>query len=231
MANFKLRAQAIQLRLEGYTYGQIKRELNLSKSTLSDWLKDLQLTEEQLKKLNKSKLVSRDIAIERFRETFRNKRLTRLQKILKEQISATLPLTEKELFIAGLFLYWGEGSKQHGQVLISNTNPKVIQFAFYWMINALKVPKEKIKIALHLYKDMDVKKEMSYWSTSLGIPLDQFRGPYFKKTNREGLTYKSFGHGTCNIFVSRTVLSEMIAMSIKAISDFYGEKSDLFWYN
>ncbi|MBI4037184.1 helix-turn-helix domain-containing protein [Candidatus Daviesbacteria bacterium] len=231
MAKAVLRQKATKLRLQGYTYGQIKRELNLAKSTLSDWLKNLPLPENTLKQLSKNRKISRDIRIERFRQTCKKSWISRLSQILESQGEEILPLTVKELFLAGVFLYWGEGSKQRGVVTISNTDPRVIKFALYWMIKALKVPKERIRIRLHLYSDMNLKEETDFWSQVLDIPHSQFKSPYVKKTTRKGLTYKSFGHGTCNIMYFSVTLSEKIAMTIKAVSEFYGEKSELFWYN
>ncbi len=142
-----------------------------------------------------------------------------------------MPLTKKELFLAGLFLYWGEGDKKSGRVCISNTDPRIVKFALYWMINVLKIPRKKIKVGLHLYKDMSVEESINFWSKHLNIPKQQFNKPYIKSTNRAGLTYKSFGHGTCKLYVGSVVLSEMMAMSIKAISDQYGDKDEIFWYN
>ncbi|MDO8570012.1 MAG: hypothetical protein Q7R97_00310 [Candidatus Daviesbacteria bacterium] len=231
MSKILLREQAIKLRQQGQTYGQIKRALSAPKSTLSDWLRNLPLTDEQEKLLCKNKSLSRDLGREKFIKTFQKKKLTRLTKVFEDQKTWLLPLSEKELFVAGLFLYWGEGSKQHGQVSVSNTDPKVLMFAIYWMMNALEVPKERIKIGLHLYKDMDIEKEIDFWSRTLVIPKTQFNKPYIKKTNREDLTYKGYGHGTCNLRCGTVVLSEKIAMSIKAISNCYGLKNDLFWYN
>lgn len=231
MANKLLRAEAIKLRLRGYTYTRIKKELGLSKSTLSDWLKNLPLTEAQLTLLAKNRSISEEGRIERFRQTSQNKRILKLTKIFEEQELKLLPLSEKELYIAGLFLYWGEGSKGRGRVSISNTDPRVILFALYWMNKILNIPKEKIKILLHLYSDMDIEKETAFWSDTLKIPVEQFSSPYIKKTTREGLSYKGFGHGTCNLIYFDAALAEEIAMSIKAVAGFYGAKSDLFWYN
>lgn len=231
MAKPLLRKQAILLRLRGNTYGQIKRELGLSKSTLSDWLRNLPLTQKQQEALIKNKLRSKDIAIERYRLTRQKQRLERLERVFQLQKDELLPLSEKELLIAGLFLYWGEGSKHHGHVSISNTDPRIIKFAIHWMINALKIPKEKLRIGLHLYKDMDISKQIEFWSNELSISKEQFNKPYIKKTNREGLTYKSFGHGTCNLYWSSVVLSERIVMSLKAVAEYCGAKSELFWYN
>lgn len=231
MAKFLLRKQAIELRLQGHTYSQIKDELGLAKSTLSDWLKNLPLTKDQFNLLLKNRDLSKDLQIERFRQTAKNKREQRFKKTLLKQREDLLPLSKKELFIAGIFLYWGEGSKQRGRVCISNTNPQVIQFALYWMTNVLEIPVEKLRILLHLYNDMDVIEETNFWSGSLGIDKKQFCPPYIKKSTRQSLSYKSFGHGTCNLMVFNTELSEKIAMSIKAIADVYGEKSESLWYN
>lgn len=231
MAHTLLREKAIQLRLQGYTYGQIKRELGLPKGTLSYWLHKYPLGEQSLQKLSKSRAQARDIARERYRNTVRERRLKKLKAVYEIQKNSILPLSEKELLIAGLFLYWGEGAKGRGIVSISNTDPKVAKFAFFWMTQILRVPISKIKVGLHIYKDMDVEETIKFWSKVLNLPKEQFNKPYIKKTNREGLTYKSFGHGTCKIEYYSVSLCEQIAMSIKAVSDMYGAKNDLFWYN
>lgn len=231
MALLLLRKKAIALRLKGYTYSQIKRELGVQKSTLSDWLRMLSLTEEQLNKLAENKERAEDIRRERYRITRQKQRLMRLQHIYSIQEKEVTPLSKRELFLMGLLLYWGEGEKSHGVISISNSDPKIIKFAFYWMVECLKIPKSKIKIQLHIYKDMNIKESINFWVKKIGVRKDQFKKPYIKKTNREGLTYKSFDHGTCKLYFWNVELSEKIAMSIKVISDTYGAKNDVFWYN
>lgn len=231
MAKPLIREEAIQLRLKGFTYSQIKRELNVQKSTLSNWLKNISLTEEQLNSLASNKERAEDIRKEKYRKTRQNKKLNRLGSVYAQQIKELLPLSKKELFLIGVFLYWGEGEKTHGKISVSNSNPKVIQFTLYWMIHALGVPKEKIRVNLHLYKDMNIAESITYWSKALGLPKEQFRKPYIKDSNRLGLTYKSFGRGTCRLYFGSVELSEKIAMAIKAISDSYGVKDSLYWYN
>jgi hypothetical protein len=231
MSKIILREEAIKLRSKGFTYGQIRRKLGVAKSTLSGWLKNFPLSETQQEKLSQNKKHSRDVAREKYIITRKNQRLNKLKNIYNEQVERLLPLSEKELFLAGAFLYWGEGAKRHGIISISNTDPRVIKFALYWMVKVLKIPKDKIRVGLHLYKDMNVKQSIDYWSKTLSIPTGQFNRPYIKKTNRQGLTYKSFGHGTCLLYHGSVVLSEKVAMSVKALSDFYGAKDEVFWYN
>ena len=231
MAKTALREQAIKLRLQGYTYSQIKQQLGLQKSTLSNWLKNTPLSPEQFELLSKNRSLSKDIRIENYRKTMINKRLEIYKNVFKKQSKKLLPLSKKELLVAGLFLYWGEGEKLHGRVGISNTNPLVIQFAKYWFTKILGVPKSKLAIRLHLYEDMDIDLSTEFWSQLLKISKDQFKTPYIKKSKRSGISYKSYGYGTCNLMCHKVALSEKIAMSIKAIAESCGAKSNLFWYN
>ena len=151
------------------------------------------------------------------------KREMRLSEVYNKEKKKLLPLSKRELFLAGLFLYWGEGTKANkGELVISNTDPKVITFSLHWFIKILKVPKKKIKILVHLYKDMNIEKELQFWSELTKIPLSQFRKPYIKKTYSKSVTYKgAFGHGTCNIRIADTRLLEKVLMTIKAMGDYY----------
>ena len=132
------------------------------------------------------------------------------------------PLTKKEHYLAGLFLYWGEGGKtQRFSISLSNTDPRMINFFIDWIEKHFSVSKRKIVARLHLYKDMNIKKEIHYWSKKLKLNKDQFRKPYIKTTTLRGLTYKTLGHGTCNVFLNNRDISEKVFMGMKALADRY----------
>jgi transposase len=217
MARFKDREKALVLRKQGKSYSQIKKILGLSKGTLSVWLRKYPLSKQCIRELRDWN----EQRIEKYRETMRKKRQTRLDRTYDEQKKIVLPLTKREFFIAGLMLYWGEGKKSKPTALsISNTDPSVIKFFIKWLNNCLLVPKEKIKIQLHLYNDMKVKKEIRYWSQTLKLPLKQFNRPYIKETSCQRINHKgTFGHGTCNAEINSVLLAEKILMSLKVISD------------
>ena len=85
-------------------------------------------------------------------------------------------------------------------------------------LDLVGIKKEKIKISLHLYCDMDIKESIEFWVKELDIPINQFRKPYIKKSPQSNITYKAgFGHGTCNIIVENRDLSECVKMSLKYI--------------
>lgn len=215
-ARAKERIRALELREQGKSYSQIKGELGVSKSSLSLWLRHLPLSKERVRELRDTN----EQRIEKFRNTMAAKVQKRLEEVYSREQKRLLPLSNKELLIAGLFLYWGEGTKtQRFQIGVSNTNPKVIQFSIFWLKKVFNVDPAKIKVKLHLYSDMDEDSEKRHWSKLLNIPLTQFKKPYVKSTTLRGLTFKGFGHGTCNIEVNGRDLHETIMQGLDVIVD------------
>lgn len=225
MSRVRLRRQAISLRQKGKTYSEIRKELAVPKSTLSNWLNSYPLTAAQLILLKKKIEYKRQIAIEKTRLVKLKKREQRLKQAYHEQKLIWSSLTQRELEIAGIFLYWGEGSKyMKGSLSLNNTDPKVLKFTLYWLVKGLHVPEEKIKVFLHLYSDMNKEEEMLFWSDQLKIPLSQFSKPYIKESKRIEIDQKGFGHGTCGLSVNDIRLKERVMMAINAIADTYSEK-------
>lgn len=220
MARFKDREKALELRKLGLSYSQIKETLEVSKSTLSIWLRNYPLSRERINELR----ARSERRIERFRETMRAKREKRLLQFYLEEKNKILPLSKRDLFIAGLFLYWGEGSKRiDSRLVMSNTDPAVIKFFIKWAIESLGVPSDKFRVGLQLYSDMNVDKEVQYWSNILNIPRSQFIKPYIKRSVQIRINHKgAFGRGTCNISIYGTRMAERLLMGIKTVSDSYG---------
>lgn len=219
MARLLEHQKALALRKSGKSYSQIKQLLGISKSTLNGWLKSYPLTRADLDRL----CYKNEIKIEKYRQTMQNKRNKRLDDVYASQKKNISFLTDREIFIAGLFLYWGEGSKtKNSSICVSNTNPSIIKFFILWATKTLNVPRDKFRIIVHLYENMNIKKELNYWSKLLEIPLNQFYKPYIKKNNNPKLIHKgSHEHGTCNISVNGVNLAEHILMAIKFLEDSY----------
>jgi len=52
----RLKEEAIKLRKKGFSYSEIKKEMDVSKSTLSLWCRDVAISEDQALRLYKRKL-------------------------------------------------------------------------------------------------------------------------------------------------------------------------------
>lgn len=218
MAKSKERRKAIKLRGEGKSYSEIKQQIKVSKSSLSLWLRNIPLSKKQLRRIESK----REKTIEKYRETMRLKRQKKLRRYYDNQFKKWIPLSDREIFIAGLFLYSGEGDKtKRSTISLANTDPSVIKFTLLWIIKSLEVSPKKIKVQLQLYSDMNVEKETSFWKKELKNKNLKFLKPYIKKTKRIDIDHKGYGHGTCTMFVHDTVLKENVMMALEAIYDNY----------
>jgi len=207
--------KALVMRQKGMSYSQIKEKLKVSKSTLSNWLNDMPLSEKRIKELRDNN----PIRIERYRNTMRAKKDARLEEVYKKVSKDIGIISKRDLFIAGLFLYWGEGTKaQNSLVALTNTNPNMLIFFMKWL-KLFGVENKDLKVKLHLYSDMDIKQSLDFWSKKLKIPVSQFHKLYIKKTDLKSITYKNgFGKGTCSVILGSRDLWEYITMSLKYIS-------------
>jgi hypothetical protein len=207
--------KAIAMRQKGMSYSQIKEKIKISKSTLSIWLSEMPLSEKRIMELRDNS----PIRIEKYRNTMRAKKDVRLEEVYKKVSKEIGNFSKRDLFIAGLFLYWGEGTKaQNSLVALTNTNPAMLKLFIKWL-KLFGVENKDLKVNLHLYKDMNIKATLDFWSKELKIPLSQFHKPYIKKTDLKSITYKNgFGKGTCSVILGSRDLWEYIMMSIKYIS-------------
>ncbi|MFH1854995.1 MAG: hypothetical protein ABH810_01125 [bacterium] len=222
--NSQLREQAINLRLkEELSYSEIRKKLGVPKSTLSYWLRDFCLPEGKIKELRERGWKKGEAGRERFRTAMREKRKLEDQKVYDEYRIKFSRVSKDLFFIAGLMLYSAEGKKtSYAGLYLGNTDPKIVNFFVKWMVEFLEVPKEKIKAALHLYENMDIKKEKEFWEKELGFKDDQFYKTQIRKLRKSSFSYKdSYRHGTCSLYVGGVEKRRKVMMAISAFLDGY----------
>lgn len=209
---------ALTLRKQGKSYSQIKNELTIPKSTLSYWLRDYPLSQKRINELRDNN----EARIEKFKKTMLVKREKKLNTIYQSEKRRIKSLSKRELLMAGLALYWGEGSKADwSKVAITNTDPMVLKFFIYWLKKIYKIDAKVLKVSLQLYNDMDIAGEINFWSMTLKIPKPQFIKPYIKTTNSDRINHKgAHGHGTCTIVFYSVTLKEKIMMQLKLLTEF-----------
>lgn len=183
MAKSELRIKARILRQNGLGIKTIARKLFVSSSTVSLWCRDIELTKDQIKELER-----------RQHDPFYGKRLSyvkkqqkiRIDKIQKLKFSGIRDvgkLSNRELFLSGVSLYWAEGFKKDNQVGFANSDPIMIRFFIKWLIECCGVEKDRLKFRLGVnesYKNK-VNEIQSFWQTSLGIKESQFQKPFLQK--------------------------------------------------
>ncbi len=216
MAKKLEKQKAVLLRRNGYSYSMIKEKLGISKSTLSEWLSGIPLSEERIKELRDNS----SIRIEKYRNTMNKKREYKSELVYKNIKERLGSLSDRDLLISGFFLYWGEGSKTKSySIALTNTNPKMLIFFIKWL-TYFNVPKSKLRVKLHLYSDMKIEEQIYFWSKTLNIPIVQFRNSYIKETKISSITYKNgFGHGTCSVIVEDKEIASQVLIGLEYIQD------------
>lgn len=222
--NSQLREQAIKLRTEkDFSYSEIRKRLGVPKSTLSYWLREFPLSEERILELRRQGWKKGEAARERFRATMRKKQEEKCRQAYERYKKKLAKLSEDAFFVAGLMLYLGEGNKSHyAQISLSNTDSKIIKFFIQWLIDFFGVAKKEMKAELHLYENMDIKKEQKFWQKELGFRKNQFYKTQIRKLQKSSFSYKgSYRHGTCQIYFPGVEKKRELMMAIQAFLDKY----------
>ena len=121
--------EAIKLRKKGLSYRKIEGELNIPRSTLSNWLKNKNWSRDLKNKLNKKNNQDYSERIKKLAIINKKKNEERRQKWRESAKNEFARLAKNKLFIAGAMIYDGEGDKtaRNGLVRIGNTNPQMIR--------------------------------------------------------------------------------------------------------
>lgn len=203
--DFAKKIQAVTLRENGLSYSEIKKSIPVSKSTLSNWLKDIELTSDQRNRLNKLQATAYLGA-----KKLQAKAIAHHKEIREAAKKEALNWINNPLFTAGLMLYWAEGDKRTGYVQFSNSDPEMIKLIMKWFREFCKVPETKFRIGLFVHSLHIREDYLPFWSEITGLPLSQFNRPYIKPTifsNRKNKLYE----GTCVIKIhSRDLMSRIL---------------------
>lgn len=188
--------QAIMLRKQGWSYNVIIDRLGVSKSTLSAWLQNVPYTPNKstLKRIKNGPAKSAD-----------TRRKIRLDKIAQIHTAAAIGLgkiSQRDLWMAGIGIYIGEGSKKFEEVRIVNSNPMVIRIAVLWLREICMVPKDNLQLRLYAYPDTNIEKAKKFWQQTTGLPMSAFAKTHIdERTNKKAKKWSVLPHGTLHIVV------------------------------
>lgn len=206
----EIRVEAIKLRKKGWSYPRIQKVFNVSRSTLSLWLRDVRLTQRQINKLvNNSRSV-----LYREAKARQKRRIELTKQIINRAKDEYRMLERSTLFIAGLMLYWAEGAKTLERVKFTNSDPAMISFMMRWFRNFCQVPERRFRIGLHIH-ELHCRKDIEkFWSRIVRIPLNQFHKTYIKPTSLKHRK-KPLYNGTCSVSISdRNLFRKMLGWQI-----------------
>ncbi len=195
----KLHAKAIarRLREEGHSYTHIVKSVGVSKSTLGIWLADIPFTPNALtiERIGKARAASGEAKNKLKRES------TELAKTeAKEELGT---VSQRDLFMLGLGVYIGEGTKVNSSVCVVNADHRIIRLSINWFISIFGVDKKNFRIRLHLYPDCNEEESRNFWSQHTGIPENQFMKSIFdRRSDKKAIKSGKLPHGTADLRIN-----------------------------
>lgn len=191
-----LRLRAVHLRQQGWSYNVIEQRLGVSKSTLSHWLREIPYTP-NAKMIDRINEGLRKSVL--FKHKQRLKSIADARSIAKREIGK---LSQRDLFLLGLGIYIGEGSKLYEEVRVINANPEVIRLAVKWFREICKIPLANFGLVIHIYPDNSKKAALKYWSKVSGVPVSQFGKMQIDiRTNKSRKKHRMLPYGTAHLKV------------------------------
>jgi len=179
----KDKKRAIDLRLKGKTYNEIRASIpNLSKSTISGWLKNIKFSLDQGQNLEKHIKEVKNIAREKSNLKRNEKRRIRIQEILENAKEEYLLLSKNPFFLICLSLYWAEGNKKTEHFQFTNSDPCAIKAIMRWLRKICKISEDEIKIRLYTHKIFLNENYEKFWSEITAIPISNFQKTIYKDT-------------------------------------------------
>jgi predicted transcriptional regulator len=225
MAKSRERLLARELRKKGESIREIAKTLGISRGSSSLWCRDIVLTQEQLDILvekdklggARGRIVAAELAKKR-----KNERVFCNKKVGFEKIGE---ISQRELFLIGIALYWAEGSKgiRSERFVFVNSDPKMIVIMIRWLKDCIHVEPDDIvcRVGINEAHKERITEVQNYWSNMTGIPLSQFRTTSFKKVVNKKVYENFYEHyGTLDLLVKKcTKLFYEIIGSIDGMSD------------
>lgn len=131
-------------------------------------------------------------------------------------------LSQRDLFMLGIALYWGEGYKSGNEECgLTNSNAGIIRIFIVWLnkIYGIHAHDLILRVSVNQIHQKRIRTIENYWSEVTKIPLPQFTTASFIKTKSHKLYKNQNEHfGTLRVKVRRgTALRRRILGSLEEI--------------
>lgn len=162
-----------ELRLAGLSYGEILELIPVPKGTLAGWCRDIELTSEQvaaIKDRRGPRAGPRDTQWRRREE---------IARIEAQAVAEAEYLIRDPFWVAGVVLYWGEGSKTQRELSMANSDPAALRLFIAWTRRFLE-PQAEFTLKLNLHAGNDEHGARRYWRDQLRLENATFYKTFIK---------------------------------------------------
>lgn len=217
IAKTEERELARKLRHEGESVRRIAKRLGVAYSSVSQWCRDIVLTDEQNEVL---RMRAESPRRENLRKAVKNMRAVyekRRQFYRDQGMSRVKKFSDRDFLMLGLGLYIGDGSKD-GLCSFANANVAIQRFMLSWFEMHFDVTRDRFRghVILHEAYRSEIDTVLAEWSHELGMPIEAFTKPSFVATRIEPkFTERGAYKGTLHLTVSKSgaIRHEILGMA------------------
>lgn len=219
----KYKERAIALSKEGKTYSEILTEIPVAKSTIGLWLQEVHLAKKQKQQITEKKKAAA-LRGALARKTDRIRRAKIIHESSKKEISK---ISNRELWLIGIALYWAEGSKEKERrpssgTRFMNSDYRMIQVFLLWLKKCVGLSESEIYFELHLHENHEYRVEVvkAFWAKISNMPIEKFQTIRYKRNKPKTKRYNTgdLYYGCLQVRVkASSILSRKIAGWIEGI--------------
>lgn len=207
--------QALQFRKRGFTLEEIARICEVSKGTVSKWLKNNVISAEVTKKNKKRAGVENVKRLQLMSKARGRERTLRYKEIELSAETEYKHYKKDPQFIAGLTAYMAVGDLTHPRsIRLSSSRIFLHQSFISFAVEYLGVPKTKIKLWLLLYPSHTEETCMRKWHRATKVPYSQFHHNQIIKAAKT----KSLHPGVGNTVIGNTAAKKKLIRWIELLT-------------
>ena len=214
--NSEQRQKARELRGQGLTTTQISQELKVSKSSVSLWVRDIELSKKQVESIQLLNPIFN-------RQLGGGKVKADKARDLRLQYQEEGKLKAKEsnlLHQAACMLYWAEGAKSKNQCRFTNSDVNMVKLFVRFLRECFCLTNDKITITINCYTTNGFTKEEieNYWLDQLQLDNSSLRKGQENNRPRSmtnAIRYNKLIYGIVCVTINSTKLVQHIYGAIQ----------------
>lgn len=206
MAKCKERLEAQSLRRQGFSIRDIAKALQVSRSSASMWVRDVELTDTQIKQLHQNKIAGGSAGRAKGALKNRENKEARILNARQEAQDKIQCIDSENLYFLGLGLYWGEGAKaSDGMTAVSNSDPAVIITMMRWFEECWGIDTERFRPRIYINDTHRDREEvlLTFWSQTLKLPKSQFDRTIFLPKGKKIYENHDLYYGVLTLKISK----------------------------
>jgi intein-encoded DNA endonuclease-like protein len=176
-----IKERAYFLRREGLSIGAISKILKLSKSTISCWVKDIELPfhkQEKLRRNIENGLLKASIILREKKEAEQKK-----IDVSSKSLISKITWNRDYCRLMAAIIFWCEGEKNRlNNVKLINSDPSLVKTFLFCLRHGFELDENKFRALIHLHNYHDEEQQKKFWSSVTGIPVPNFYKSYRKNT-------------------------------------------------